>query len=199
MKQLNEPQKHARQIHLDDYLSINESQAKDEYGLEDGMLNWFPGREQAAVVKFNGDVFVKKDAVQDFLNRGILFQIGDPCNMRLSYRRPKMLTDVPLFGYTVDFHHFNRLIDEGMTNPTAGGALSLCHYDKECEEVEHELEELESAKTPATMQRFIRELKLTAPQSIEKLEDLGILVPIEKSDNLGDYHEIHKSQQNNEK
>ena len=176
-------------IHLDDYLSVNTSQINNEYGLEDGMLDWFPEREIDSVVKYDGDVFVKKDAVQDFVERGILFKVGDPCNQRLSYRRPKMLVDAPLFGYTVDFNHFNRLVDEGVTTPTAGGALSLCNYDKECEGVEEELEQLESAKTPAMMQRFVRELKLTNPQSIEKLEELGILVPIEASDNLAEYHE----------
>ena len=36
---------------------------------------------------------------------------------------------------------------------------------------------------------------------IERLENLGILVPIEQSNHLADYHKTHKSsqQQNNEK
>lgn len=188
-----------KQIHLDDYLSVKTSLANEEYGLEKGLLDWFPEREIDSVLKYDGDVFVKKDAVQDFVNRGILFIVGDPCNERLSYRRPKMLTDAPLFGYTVDFNHFNRLVDAGVTTPTAGGALSLCNYDKECEAAGDELELLENSNSPATMQRFVRELKFTNPQSIEKLEELGILVPIEASDNLAEYHEKHKSSQDPQK
>ena len=154
------------------------------------MLDRFPEREKDSVVKYDGDVYVKKDAVQDFVNRGILFKVDDPCNQRLSYRRPKMLVDAPLFGYSVDFNHYNKLIDDGVTDYTADGALALCHYDSECEDAKDELESMQAEKAPATMQRFVRELKLATPQSIEKLEHLGILVPIEKTD-LAEYHEKH--------
>ena len=194
--QVEEINETPNQINLDDYLSVNTSRDNDEYGLEDGLLDWFHEREIDSVVKYKGDIFVKKDAVQDFVERGILYKVGDPCNERLTYRRPKMLTDAPLFGYTVDFKHFNKLVDEGVTTPTAGGELSLCNYDKDCEAAGDELEELEGAKTPAMMQRFVRELKFTNPQSIEKLEELGILVPIEESNNLAEYHKKHKSSKN---
>ena len=106
-----------------------------------------------------------------------------------------MLIDAPLFGYTVDFNHYNKLInDHVIENYQADGALSLFHYDDECDIAEEELTEQIGGENPAYMQRYVRELKLSSPQSIEKLEHLGILVPIEKTDNLAEYHEKHKPQ-----
>ncbi len=202
MKKPTETQVHANQIMLDDYLSMNKSNFVDEeFGIENNLLEWFPDRKKKFVINYDGDVFVKKSAIQEFVDRGLIYKVGDPCNGRLTTRRPKMLTDAPLLGYTVDFNQYNKLIDAGEIDYQANGALSLCHYDDECNVAEDELDAMMGEKAPATMQRFVRELKLTNPQSIEKLEDLGILVPIEQSNHLADYHETHKSsqQQNNEK